>query len=109
MTQAVKDNLKTFGILLTILIGTAGVAFAAGNYPTREEWRESNQQTIESVGKLKDDVAAMKLEQVLLKSAIDAINRSQARTETTQNEIRKSVGELLLQNRERNGRRKTSR
>ena len=109
MTQAVKDNLKTFGVLLTLLVATAGVAFAAGNYPTREEWQESNMRTVDSIEKLKSDVTTIKLEQVQLKSAIDAINASQARSEKVQTEIRKTMGELLLQNRERYGRRKIKR
>tara|TARA_R100001244_G_scaffold132394_1_gene108855 strand:- start:4489 stop:4839 length:351 start_codon:yes stop_codon:yes gene_type:complete len=89
-----KENLKILGILLTLLLGASGVAFAAGNYPTRSEWESNNVRMLDSIDRVKGTVNTMQIEQAQLKSAIDTIKESQARSERTQNEIRKTLGDL---------------
>lgn len=84
---------------LCALLG--GVAFAAGNYPTREEWSADRERQLEEIEAVKQDVATMQLEQVRLRGSMSNIEQSQDRAEKTTTEIRQKLDAALL--RERNG------
>lgn len=95
MTKSQQDTLKTIGQLLALVVLVAGVAFAAGNYPTRGEWEADREKQLGEIESVKEDVATMQLEQVRLRSSMDSIEKSQSRSETTQTEIRQKLDAAL--------------
>lgn len=95
MTKVPQDVLKTILTLLGVVALVAGIAFAAGNYPTRSEWESSRAEQLKQVDEVKHDISTMQLEQVRLQSSIAGIEKSQARSERTTTEIRQKLDEVL--------------
>jgi Rieske Fe-S protein len=95
MIKQPTDILKTAATFLGVLALLGGVAFAAGNYPTRGEWENSRAAQLQEISDVQKEVSEMKLEQVRLRGSLDNIEKSQARTEHTQTEIRKSIDKAL--------------
>ena len=102
MTTKTQDMIKTVvtivGVVLTVVTIIVGVSFAAGNYPTREEWDESTAKQDKNLSDVKVDVAKMQLEQVRLSGSLTHIKESQARTEKVQSAINGKLDKALLQN-----------
>ncbi|MCP4448269.1 MAG: hypothetical protein GY811_23460 [Myxococcales bacterium] len=80
-------------IALALLVG--GIAFAAGNYPAREELEADRAKQIEEMEAVKEDVSAMQLEQVRLRSSMGSIEKSQERAEKTTTEISQKLDRVI--------------
>ena len=105
MTKSQTDTLKVVGQLLALAVLVAGVAFAAGNYPTRGEWEADREKQLDEIESVKKDVATMQLEQVRLRGSMTSIEKSQDRSEKTTNEIRQKLDKALMESRTPNRRR----
>ena len=95
MTKSQQDTLKTIAQLLALVVIVAGIAFAAGNYPTRAEWNSAREKQADQLDTVKNDVSNMKLEQVRIGGAVNGIKDSQRRSESTQTEIRQKLDKVL--------------
>lgn len=105
MTKSQTDTLKVVGQLLALVVLVAGIAFAAGNYPTRGEWEADREKQLDEIEAVKEDVSTMQLEQVRLRGSMSSIEKSQDRSEKTTNEIRQKLDAALLDGKTNNRRR----
>lgn len=105
MTKSQTDTLTTVAKLLALTVIVAGIAFAAGNYPTRGEWQADRERQLDEIEAVKEDVSTMQLEQVRLRGSMSSIEKSQDRSEKTTNEIRQKLDAALLDERTTNRRR----
>lgn len=95
MTKSQSDTVKMIGQLLALVVLISGIAFAAGNYPTRGEWQESRTKQLVEIEQLRTKQSQLQLEQVRLGASMKAIERSQDRNEKTQTEINRKLDSAL--------------
>lgn len=82
---------KVFGIGVVV----AGVAFAAGNYPTRGEWDDSRAKAQHRLDEASKEITEIKIEQKDLSAGIKALNEGQDRAEATQKRIDDKLDKVL--------------
>lgn len=82
---------KVFGLVVVI----AGIAFAAGNYPTRSEWHEAQEETRSRLDNSGAAINAIKLEQKDLSAGIQSLNKGQDRAESAQKILEQKIDRAL--------------
>ncbi len=95
MTKGTQESIKTWATVAGVVVLLGGVAWAAGNYPTREEWDASRNVQGAKMDRVKADVSKMQIEQVKLRGAMDSIEKSQTRSEETQKDINRKLDRAL--------------
>lgn len=86
---------KVFGIVVVV----SGIAFAAGNYPTRAEWQESQDETRTRLEETSDAINSLKLEQRDLSAGVKMLTAGQDRAEESQKEIDNKLDRVLSKKR----------
>jgi len=83
--------IKVFGVVAVI----AGIAFAAGSYPTRGEWQGANQAQQHRTEAVEDRVQELGVEQQRLGGEIKLIKASQDRSEAASKSIEDKLERAL--------------
>ncbi len=95
MTKTQASTIKLVAQILALVVLVAGIAFAAGNYPTRAEWQADRTKQLLEIEKIRTQITNSKLEQVRLGASLRAIERSQDRNEKIQTEISRKLDSAL--------------